>query len=70
MRTTEQVQQQVDYDLHGLAGIRLIDASAGDVAAVTRQLGPIQASLTREPDIIIRFVDRLPASSSSCYLGT
>jgi hypothetical protein len=69
MRTTEQIQQQVDYDLHGLAGIRLINASAGDVAAVTRQLGPIQASLTREPDIIIRFVDRLPASSSFCYLG-
>lgn len=69
MRTTERLQQQVDFDLHGLAGIRLIDASAGDVAAVTRQLGPIQASLTRDPDITIRFVDRLPASSSFCYLG-
>jgi hypothetical protein len=69
MRTTEQLQQQVDYDLHGLAGIRLIDAAAGDVAAVTRQLGPIQASLRREPDITIRFVDRLPGSSSLCYLG-
>ena len=69
MRTTKQLQQQVDYDLNGLVGIRLIDAAAGDVAAVTRQLGPIQASLTREPDIIIRFVDRLPGSSYLCYLG-
>lgn len=69
MRTTEQSQQQVDYDLHGLVGIRLINASAEDAAAVTRQLGPIQASLTREPDITIRFIDRLTASSSSCYLG-
>ncbi|HMQ30942.1 MAG TPA: hypothetical protein PKD53_09445, partial [Chloroflexaceae bacterium] len=44
----------VDYDLHGLVGIRLIGASAGDAAAVTRQLGPVQAPLARDPDITIR----------------
>ncbi len=59
----------VDYDLHGLAGIRLIDPSLSDVAAVTRQLGPIQATLTREPDIVIRFVDRLAPASRVRYLG-
>jgi hypothetical protein len=32
---------QIDYDLHGLAGIRLLDAAPADAAAVTRQLGPI-----------------------------
>src|SRR5690606_6754723 len=58
-----------DYDLHGLAGIRLLDAAPADVAAVTRQLGPIQAPLRREPDIVIRFVDRLPTSSRVRYLG-
>jgi hypothetical protein len=36
---------------------------------VTRQLGPIQAPLTREPDIVIRFVDRLQTSSRVRYLG-
>jgi hypothetical protein len=61
--------QKLDYDLHGLVGIRLLNASTTDVAAVTRQLGPIQAPLTREPDIIIRFVDRLPVSSPVRYLG-
>ncbi|HBY96449.1 MAG TPA: hypothetical protein DEP84_21315 [Chloroflexi bacterium] len=61
--------QTTDYDLHGLACIRLLDASPDDVAAVTRQLGPIQASLTREPDILIRFVDRLPTPSRVRYLG-
>jgi len=61
--------QQVDFDLHGLAGIRLIDASAGDVAAVTRQLGPIQAPLVRDPDIVIRFVDRLATASRVRYIG-
>lgn len=59
----------VDYDLHGLAGLRLLNASASDAAAVTRQLGPIQAPLTRAPDIVIRFVDRLPTASRVRYLG-
>src|SRR5436305_6878263 len=61
--------KQVDYDLHGLAGIRLLNPSPGDAAAVTRQLGPIQAPLAREPDIVVRFVDRLPTTSRVRYLG-
>lgn len=59
----------VDYDLHGLAGIRLVNATPKDVATVTRQLGPIQAALNREPDIVIRFVDELRLSSPLRYLG-
>ncbi|MBW3600169.1 MAG: hypothetical protein KY475_23215 [Planctomycetes bacterium] len=50
---------RVDYDLHGLIGIRLLGASAGDAAAVDRQLGPIRAELSRSPDITVRFVERL-----------
>jgi hypothetical protein len=61
--------QQVDFDLHGLAGIRLLGASPHEIAAVARQLGPIQRPLTREPDIVIRFVDRLAPSSRVRYLG-
>ena len=60
---------QVDYNLHGAVGIRLCNASPGDVAAVTRQLGPIQAPLTREPDIVIEFVDQVKLSSPLRYLG-
>ncbi|HXE81407.1 MAG TPA: hypothetical protein VNK41_11680 [Vicinamibacterales bacterium] len=51
----------VDHDIHGIVGVRLIDASPADAAAVSRQIGPSLARLTREPDIVIRFVDRLPA---------
>jgi hypothetical protein len=51
----------VDYDLHGFVGIRLLGASDSDVAAVAGQLGPIRGGLQRAPDIIIRFVDRVPA---------
>jgi hypothetical protein len=61
--------QQVDFDLHGLAGIRLIHGSPHEVAAVARQLGPIQRPLTRDPDIVIRFVDRLATTSQVRYLG-
>jgi len=63
------MKTQVDYDLHGLAGIRLVDATPEDIAVVTRQVGPLQAPLEREADIIIRFVDQLEISSSIRYLG-
>lgn len=59
----------VDFDLHGLAGVRLLGASPTDVAAVGRQLGLVQASLDREPDIVIRFVDRLRTESRIRYVG-
>ncbi len=59
----------IDYDLHGMVGVRLLNATPGDAAAVTRQLGPIQAPLACEPDIIIRFVDHLTVSSPVRYLG-
>lgn len=59
----------VDYDLHGIVGIRLCNATAADVAVVSRQLGPIQTPLNREPDIIINFVDRLSTPTRIRYLG-
>jgi hypothetical protein len=62
-------QMQTDYDLHGIVGVRLLDASEADAAIVDRQLGPIRATLARQPDLVIRFVDRLPLSSPLRYLG-
>ena len=59
----------VDFDLHGLAGVRLVGASPRDVAAVERQLGPLQTELAREPDIVVRFVDRLELSEPMRLLG-
>ena len=66
---TAQATTTVDFDLHGIVGIRLLDANPGDAAAVAGQLGPIQAKLDREPDITIRFVDRLPNGSRVRLLG-
>jgi hypothetical protein len=58
-----------EFDLHGIVGIQLINATPGDLAAVKRQLGPIQRPLSRTADILLRFVDRLPLSSAVRYLG-
>lgn len=59
----------LDIDVHQLAGIRLVDAGEEDVAAVRRQLGLPLTSLGREPEIILRFVDRIPLRSRLRYLG-
>jgi hypothetical protein len=59
----------LDFDLHGLAAIRLVGATPDDAAAVARQLGPIQAAVDRNPDLVIRFVDRLERSSRLRYIG-
>jgi hypothetical protein len=58
-----------EYDLHGIVGIRLVGATARDVAAVDGQLGSIRAPLEREPDIVVRFVDRLEPRSRVRLLG-
>lgn len=59
----------VDFDLHGLAGVRVLDATPADVAVVARQLGPLQREIEDEPAIKVRFVDRLTPSSDLRYLG-
>jgi len=58
-----------DFDLHGIVGIRLLNAKPSDIAAVKRQLGPIQTPLSRTPDIVICFVDKIPSTSPVRYLG-
>lgn len=58
-----------DFDLGGAVGVRLIDAGPAEIAAVSRQLGPIRVPLAREPDIVVRFVERLEPSSPLRYVG-
>jgi hypothetical protein len=64
-----QKEQAVDFDLHGIAGIRLLNASSSEVALVTRQVGPLQAELGREPDIVIEFVERLATVGPLQFIG-
>lgn len=59
----------VDFDLFGVVGVRLLNATTGDVKAVTRQLGPSRSSLVEQPDIIIRFTNRIELSEHTNYIG-
>jgi len=59
----------LDFDLHGLVAIRLVGATPGDAAAVARQLGPLQAVVDREPDLVIRFVEGLERSARVRLIG-
>lgn len=63
----EGTEPHVDFDLHGIVGIRVLHARRTDVEILTRQLGPISGSLAREPDITIRFVDELPEPRPMTY---
>jgi len=69
MTKNDYLQTPVDYDLHGIVGIRLLNATSDDERMVTHQLGLTRSTFTREPDIVIRFVDHLVLSSPIRYLG-
>jgi hypothetical protein len=49
----------VDFDIHGLVGVRLVAPSTANVAAVSAQIGPPSSRALRRPDIVVRYVDRL-----------
>jgi len=67
--TTAAVPRSVDFDLHGFVGLRLLDPSPADVAMITRQVGPLQSTLARVPDITIRFVDEIADDRPITYAG-
>jgi hypothetical protein len=52
----------IDFDLHGLVGIRLLDPTMSEAAAVGRQLGLSPGTLARDPDIVIRWMDGMATS--------
>jgi len=58
-----------DYDLHGMARIRLLDATPRDAAIVGRQLGLAPASADGEPDLVIRFVRELSIKGPLRLIG-
>ena len=53
----------IDFDLHGLLGIRLLDATPREAQAVGQQLGLSPTTLTTAPEIVIRWIDGFPTSS-------
>lgn len=57
------IDTQVEFDLHGLIGIRLVNPRPKDTRAVAAQLGLKPSTLNRPADITIRFVDQLDYTS-------
>ncbi|MDQ3660567.1 MAG: hypothetical protein M3454_05815 [Actinomycetota bacterium] len=51
--------REIDFDLHGLVGVRLVNAGEAEAGVVTRQIGPVRRPLPGEPDIVVEFVDHL-----------
>jgi hypothetical protein len=61
-------ERRVGFDLHGVVGLELLNASPADEAMVRRQLGPLP-ELDRQAEITIEFVDRLAASGTVQLVG-
>ncbi len=57
-----------DFDIHGIVGVQVQDATTKDILMVGRQLGLVEKQLERPADIIIRFVDKLKTPESMRYL--
>jgi hypothetical protein len=61
------IGSHVDFDLHGIVGVRLVDPRPADVRTLTSQIGPLTARLSSEPDITVRFVDDLPETRALTF---
>ncbi|WP_091364262.1 hypothetical protein [Geodermatophilus telluris] len=59
----------MDFDLHGFVRIRVLDGQDRDVETLVRQIGPLIAPLTGDPDITVRFVDELPEPRRMVHAG-
>ena len=55
---------QVDFDVHGFAGVRVVGATLAELGAVERVIGPFRSGLERPADITVRFVDDLPLAGA------
>jgi hypothetical protein len=59
MSDSKSSRRSVDFDLHGIVTVRLVDATTADIEAVRRQLGLAPISPSATPDLTIRFVPDL-----------
>jgi hypothetical protein len=57
------------FDVHGLVALRLHDAPPHVVDDAARELGAPQPRLDREPDLVVRFVDRVDSVGHLRLLG-
>ena len=58
----------IEVDYLGAAGIRFENISRGDVSSLVNNFSAFEKGLDREPEIVVRFVDRLE-TSNLIFLG-
>jgi len=68
MRSNTTKNNNVDFDLHGVVGIRLVNPTDIDVKNISKLLSQFRADLTREPDITIVYEENWQLKDLS-YLG-
>ena len=59
----------VDYQIHGVLTLRLVDAPSAALDTLQREVGPLRLTASQPPDLIIRFVDQHPPAGEIRYLG-
>lgn len=59
----------IDFDFHGLARVRLTQASSSDARAVARQLGFPGVVAAGPADVVVRYVDHFPGAGSARPVG-
>ena len=63
------VDFDADFDIGGVVGIRTIDSTAHEIAALERQLGVAAGRLERDPDIELQFVPRVEHEANLRLIG-
>jgi hypothetical protein len=63
------MQSCIDFQLHDVVRLRLVNGSAADVAAIQRQLGLHVSTDQQQPDFVIRFEDVLADGHGTRILG-
>jgi hypothetical protein len=66
---TSSTTHAVDFDLHGIVGVRVISTRHTDIAVVRREFGLVPHALNRPPDIVIRFVEKIELSGRGRHIG-
>ncbi|MDP9423681.1 MAG: hypothetical protein M3Q19_12775 [Pseudomonadota bacterium] len=65
----DQLREIVDFNIHDLVGIRLVDPSSRDVAVVAGHLGLKPSEFSGSPALTITYVDRLTVDQPLRFLG-
>ena len=65
----QQDQTTVDFDILNVVGVRLENATAKQIAVISRQLGPPADAGRADPDILIRMVDKHAAFREMRLIG-